>query len=151
MAPSPSNAPAPTSTPTATATASTPTPTTPTTPAPTRGITAALHDPIMRAALLAFIVASLVAIGTTYAAVHFFGGNAYEANPVMAGLWSRFGFRAVTLVKLAGALFILYNTFSHYSYLPRTTRAVTIVVAAITCLDAAIDCKALVHLAFNAH
>lgn len=105
----------------------------------------------MRAALLAFIVVSLVAIATTYAAVHLFGAAAYEANPLMAGLWSRFGFRVVTLVKLAGALFILYNTFSHYSYLPRTTRAVTIVVAAIACLDAANDCNALIHLASNAH
>jgi hypothetical protein len=122
----------------------------PTTPAPTCGITAALHDPIMRAALLAFIVASLLAIGTTYAAIHFFGGAAYEANPLMSGLWSRFGFRAVTIVKLAALLAILYNTFSHYPHLPRTTRAVTIIVAAITCLDAAHDCKALIHLVSNA-
>ncbi|WIG60513.1 MAG: hypothetical protein OJF49_003261 [Ktedonobacterales bacterium] len=153
------SAPAPTSSPSAsaqpttqapTATATTPTPApTPAAPSSTiAALKATWRDRIMRAALLTILATRLIALITTYLAVHAPSGSlyAYEANPAMAGIWSHFSYGATILIELAAAAFILLNTLAQYPHLPRTARAITIGIALLSLADATNDTLALLRL-----
>lgn len=106
----------------------------------------AWSDRVLRTALTVFLFASLVALALTFLTVRLGAGTAYEANPLMAALWSRFSFGALFALEVAARVFIVANTFAQYPHLPRATRAVTVAVAAVACLDAALDGVSLLRV-----